>query len=317
MLRETGVAVETLPEPTPGPDDALVSVIQAGVCATDLQLIAGYAGFTGVLGHEFVGRLETGQRVVADINLACGACPACSRGDTHHCARRRVLGIRDAPGVFAERVAIPRDALVPVPDTVDDDRAVFAEPLAAALHVADEIQGAEDVTVLGDGKLGLLIALSLHGAGHRVRLIGRHRDKLQLAADAGVATLLDRELDGSARHSASAVVEATGRAEGLQSALQLVRPRGTIVLKTTVAQPTSLDLSTLVVNELRLIGSRCGDMRRALAALESGAVDPTPLITARYRLTDADRALEHAARRGALKVLLVPGGGPGAGPGAG
>jgi threonine dehydrogenase-like Zn-dependent dehydrogenase len=298
------------PEPLPGPDEALVHVREAGVCATDLELVRGYAGHVGVLGHEFVGIVDAadpqcpGRRVVADINVGCGRCPACRASDAHHCRARTTLGIRARPGVFAQRVAIPRANLVEVPDSVDDDLAVFAEPLAAALHVLDEPHERGPITVLGDGKLGLLIALAIAAAGHSVELVGRHPSKLEIAARAGITTLLEAELGDAPAPRASLVVEATGSPSGLARAMQLVHPRGTIVLKTTVAAPVTVDLTPVVVNELRLVGSRCGELRRAIELLATGRVDPRPLIAARYPLARADQALEHAARAGVLKILI-------------
>ncbi|WP_106392546.1 alcohol dehydrogenase catalytic domain-containing protein [Enhygromyxa salina] len=305
------------PEPVPAADEALIHVRRAGVCDTDLQLVDGYAGFEGVLGHEFVGLVDAadpelgGRRVVADINIGCGACPACTHGDGHHCRARATIGIRGRPGVFAERVALPRRNLVPVPETVDDELAVFAEPLAAALHVLDELEPGPGevprVDVLGDGKLGLLIGLALHAAGQPVRAIGHHRAKLDVAAALGIETSLERELDARDQGAAALVVEATGHPSGLSRALWLARPRGAVILKTTSAAPIPLDLSTVVVNELRVIGSRCGDMARAVDLLARGGLDPRPLIAARYPLARATEALEHASRRGVLKVLVDPG----------
>lgn len=298
------------PEPIPGPDEALVHVRQAGVCATDLELVRGYAGHAGVLGHEFVGVVDAAdpqlpnRRVVADINVGCARCELCRAGDARHCRARTTLGIRSRAGVFAERVAIPRANLVEVPDSVPDDLAVFAEPLAAALHVLDEPHDESPITVLGDGKLGLLIALALAAAGSSVELIGRHPSKLEIVAQAGIATLFEPELGPTPDPRTAMLVEATGHPTGLARALQLVHPRGTIVLKTTVAAPTPVDLTAVVVNELRIVGSRCGQLSRAIELLASGRIDPRPLIAARYPLAEAERALEHAARKGMLKVLI-------------
>lgn len=311
--------VKDHPEPPRAPGEARVRVRLAGVCDTDLQLARGYMGFRGVPGHEFVGEvLECdepgwrGRRVVADINAGCGACDDCARagGDAgHHCARRTVLGIAGRAGALAEQLTVPTRCLVAVPDALPDERAVFAEPLAAALHVLDELDAAgaprdAPVVVLGDGKLGLLIALALRGAGVVVTLVGHHADKLAHAARAGVETVLERDLGRARDGTAGLVVEATGSAGGLTRALALARPRGTVVLKTTVAGPVSVDLAPVVVHELRLVGSRCGDIARAIDALARGAVDPTALIAARYPLADAARALAHAGARGVLKVLV-------------
>lgn len=305
--------VEDYPEPIVRAGEVLVHVRQAGICDTDLQLLAGYSpGFHAVLGHEFVGIVDErdpelgGARVVADINIGCGVCAACLHGDSHHCRARTTLGIRARDGVFAQRVAIPRQNLVRVPDRVDDDLAVFAEPLAAALHVLDQLPADSNdrIDVIGDGKLGLLIALSLHAAGRDVRVIGHHEDKLELAAAVGIATVLEHELDASERSRSSFVVEASGHPSGLERALWLARPRGTVILKTTSATPLSLDLAKIVIDELRIIGSRCGDLHEAIALLDSGSLDPRPLIAARYPFADAMAAIEHAGRRGTLKVLL-------------
>lgn len=307
---ERGVSARLEPNravPALLPGEALVRVRTAGVCDTDLQLARGYMNFKGVPGHEFVGVVEVcedsswlGKRVVADINAGCGKCPECHARGTHHCPNRTVLGIVTRGGAFAETLAIPVACLVPVPDSVSDDAAVFAEPLAAALHVLDDVAvPPAQAVVLGDGKLGLLIARALVGAGIRTSIVGRHRHKLALAK--GAATFLDRDTIDA---GADLVVEATGTRDGLERAIQIVAPRGTIVLKTTIAGKLDIDLAPVVVNEVRIVGSRCGDMKRAVDMLASGAVDPTPLIEARYPLSRATDALEHAGKRGTLKVLI-------------
>ena len=303
------------PRPVRAAGEALVRVRVAGVCDTDLQLARGYMGFTGVPGHELVGEVVeaddarlVGRRVVADINAGCGACDDCSRTALpgHHCATRTVLGIAGRSGAFAELLTVPERCLVLVPHGVDDDRAVFAEPLAAALHVRDEIHDASRALVLGDGKLGQLVARALASSpgGVDTTLVGHHAHKLALAAGVpGVETFLEAELPPS-RRGAPLVVEATGSESGLAAALALVAPRGTVVLKTTVAGKLSVDLAPVVIHEVRVVGSRCGDMQRAVDALAAGAVDPRPLVEARYPLARADEALAHAARRGAMKILV-------------
>jgi threonine dehydrogenase-like Zn-dependent dehydrogenase len=315
VLDGTPRLITDRPRPLRAQGEARVRVRLAGVCDTDLALVRGYMGYRGVLGHEFVGEVTEaddtswiGRRVVGDINAGCGACEDCRVGGGHHCARRTVLGIVGRDGALAEELVLPERTLVAVPDEVSDEQAVFAEPLAAALHVADELapgpRGARRVIVLGDGKLGLLIALALHGIGEDVTLIGHHDGKLAIAREAGVRGLLEDAAGDLAR--AEVVVEATGSPAGLERALALTGPRGTLVLKTTVPEPPRIDTSRIVVDEIRLVGSRCGDMRRAVDELAAGRVDPRPLIHAQYALRDAEAALEHAGRRGTLKVLVSP-----------
>ncbi|MCC6524543.1 MAG: alcohol dehydrogenase catalytic domain-containing protein [Polyangiaceae bacterium] len=311
------------PRPERGPGEARIRVRLAGVCDTDLQLAAGYMGFRGVLGHELVGEvvesagaLGVGTRVVADISAGCGACDDCRARGGHHCATRTVLGILGRDGALAEELVMPERCLVPVPDALPDERAVFAEPLAAALHVLDALDALDTpdsagrgrgapVVVLGDGKLGLLVVHALRSAGLAVFLVGHHEDKLALGRALGATSVLEHAL-GPHPERARAVVEATGSPGGLALALRLLEPRGTLVLKTTTAGPASADLAPIVVHELRIVGSRCGDIGRAVAALATGAVDPSALVAARYPLARADEALAHAARRGVLKVLVEP-----------
>jgi len=285
----------------------------SGVCDTDLQLAKGYMGFRGVPGHEVVGEVVEadgaawlGKRVVTDINAGCGACEECAAHGGHHCPRRSVLGILGRSGALAELFTMPERCLVAVPPSVSDERAVFAEPLAAALHVLDTFDRASKparAVVLGDGKLGQLVVRALAGESVPTALLGRHPRKLELAASPGVETFLAGEAPASLR-GALLVVEATGSEDGLALALRLVAPRGVVVLKTTVAQKISVDLAPLVVGEVRLVGSRCGDLHRAIDVLAEGRVDPLPLVEARYPLARADEALAHAGRRGALKVLV-------------
>lgn len=313
VLKESARVALDHPAPVRRSGEALVRVRVSGVCDTDLQLARGYMGFSGVPGHEFVGEVIdaddpawNGKRVVADINAGCGACDDCTTGRGHHCASRTVLGIVGRSGSFAELLVVPERCLVAVPDTLADDCAVFAEPLAAALHVLDEFKNApapKRAVVLGDGKLGQLIARALLSQRIATTLVGRHPHKLALAAAAGAETFLEHELPASQR-GAELVVEATGGESGLTQALALVAPRGVVVLKTTVASKLTVDLAPLVVDEVRLVGSRCGDMNRAVDVLASGSVDPLPLVEARYPLKRADEALAHAGRKGALKVLI-------------
>ena len=303
------------PNPTPDPGEALLQVLLAGICATDLEIMRGYAGFSGVLGHEFVGRVLAcdarpeleGQRVVAEINIGCGVCPPCRAGRREHCQQRQVLGIRGRDGAFAQFVAAPVANLHPVPHNVSDQAAVFAEPLAAALRVREQvgIRPSDQVVVLGDGKLGQLIARSLAGVGCELVVQGRSHDRrgMALLRAAGIATAATGEIPPG---WADVVVECTGSPAGFDQALDLLRPEGTLVLKSTYADPGAINLSRVVVDEIRVVGSRCGPFQPALRALASGAVDPLPLIDAVYPLAEGLAALEHAAARSVLKVLLRP-----------
>jgi threonine dehydrogenase-like Zn-dependent dehydrogenase len=297
------------PTPTAGPGTAVVRVLWAGVCRTDVELVKGYMGFRGILGHEFVGKVLEGppewrgKRVVGEINFGCGLCPDCKRGMARHCARRTVMGILDADGALAEHIEVPVENLHEVPARVGDEAAVFVEPLAAAFEILEQVHvpPGTECTVLGDGKLGLLVAQVLHLAGARVLAVGKHADKLSVLARRGIATTL---LDAWSRKKADMVVEATGTAAGFTAAMAAARPRGTLILKSTVASPVPLDLSPVVVQEITVVGSRCGSFAPALRALETGSVDVLPLIGSRVPLREADRALEMAARPGMLKVLV-------------
>jgi len=293
-------------DPVPGRGEALVRVHTAGICRTDLEITRGYLSFRGTPGHEWVGHVVAaedqglvGARVVGEINIACGCCPVCASGLGRHCPSRRVLGIVGADGGFADLVALPAANLHRVPAAVSDAAAVFTEPLAAAFEILEQVRdvaGARAV-VLGDGKLGLLVAQVLAGAGATVVLSGRHTGKLARARGLGVDT-------GAARAGADLVVDATGAPAGLAAALALVRPRGTVVLKTTVAAEHHLDLAPAVINEVTIVGSRCGPFAPALVALASGRVSVAPLIDAVYPLDDAVTAFARAGTPGTLKVLV-------------
>ena len=314
VLGADGVRVESArPLPRAGPGEALIRVLKAGICATDLELVKGYAGFAGVLGHEFVGRVEecadgagwVGQRVVGTINLGCRRCAVCLGEGPEHCPERTVLGIIGRDGAFADYLALPAANLLPVPEGLADEEAVFTEPLAAALRIPDQLPlpPSARVAVVGPGRLGLLIGQVLALTGAEVVMLGRSAASLELAAELGLATGL---VDEAASDSRDLVVEATGNAAGLAAALEIVRPQGSLVLKSTFAGPASVDLTKLVVGEISVVGSRCGPFRPALELLTRGAVEVRPLIAGEYALADGLAALEHAARPGVRKVLLSP-----------
>jgi len=302
---------EDLALPAAPSGEALIRVLAAGICNTDLELTRGYYPFAGIPGHEFVGRVERapgaeaweGRRVVGEINAACGACEACERGRPTHCERRTVLGMVARNGAFAEHLLLPTANLHTVPDQLTNQVATFTEPLAAALEIQEQrAVGPDDrVVVVGDGKLGNLVAQTLALTGCQLLAVGRHPAKLALLAARGIRT-------GSAIDvtpgRADVVVECTGNPEGFELARRAVRPRGTLVLKSTYAGDTRINLSSLVVDEITLLGSRCGPFAKALDLLARGAVDVEPLIHARYALSDGLTAFERAGRPGVMKVLL-------------
>lgn len=301
--------VADLPDPRVCNDTVIVRVSLAGICNTDLEIVKGYLDFRGVLGHEFVGCVEDGpeewrgQRVVGEINFACHACPLCAQGLGRHCPSRSVMGIAGADGAFADRVRVPVSNLHPVPDGVPDDLAVFVEPLAAAFEILEQVQieAGGDCVVLGDGKLGLLVAQVLQQAGARVLAVGRHPQNLAILARRDIQTVL---LEDWRRTPASLVVEATGRAEGFAQAVAATRPRGTLVLKSTVSERPCVDLAPLVIDEIRVVGSRCGPFPPALRALETGSIDVRSLVCERLPLDAALEGLRRADEPGVLKVLL-------------
>lgn len=302
---------QDIPLPVPAAGEALVRVRLAGICATDLEMAHGYYPFTGIPGHEFVGEVVDapqnnawiGQRVVGEINITCGECPACRGGRPTHCERRLVLGIRDHPGVFAEYFTLPLVNLHRVPASIPDDAAVFTEPLAAALEIQQQVQvhPGDHVLVVGAGRLGQLVAQTLALTGCELHVVARHAYQQELLSGRGIMTLGEGEV---ALRQWDLVVEATGSPAGFDLARQAVHPRGTLVLKSTYKGDAQVNLSSLVVDEICLIGSRCGPFPPALRLLESRLVDPTPLIMERYPLSEALRAMERAAQPGMLKVLL-------------
>lgn len=310
------------PVPQPIAGEALIQVRLAGVCATDLQLLAGYkGGYRGILGHEFVGEVVAapgdegwlGRRVVGELNIGCGVCELCQRGLGKHCRQRQSLGIIQRNGAFADYITLPLANLHVVPTALADEQAVFTEPLAAALQIQEQvaITPVSRVYVLGDGRLGMLVAQSLALTGCALTVIGRTPQKLALlaACRAPLQTVLNEPAQMAALHDrpADIVVEATGSTQGFAEASRLVRPGGTLILKSTFADPLSnFDISQLVVDEITLVGSRCGPFAPALRLLNSGLVQVHPMIHACYSLDQGLAALEHAGRKGVLKVLIKP-----------
>lgn len=315
-IRFENGAVVTVDAPMPEQQagDALVRVLMAGICATDIAIFHGYAGFTGIPGHEFVGVVEKcpdwpemeGKRVVADINFGCGTC-----ADEKHCTHRRVLGIRGHNGAFAAYCAVPAKNLYPVPASVETRPAAFTEPLAAALEITRQtpLGSRSRVAVLGDGCLGILCALGLRQTTEGVVLLGRHQEKLSIASQQKVNTfLMDTHADPAALASQLGVfditVDATGNAEGINWCIPLTRPGGTVLVKTTTFEKSNIDMAPVVVNELTIKGSRCGSMSLALDVLQNHAVDVTPLIDAVYPFSRFPEAFARAMEKGSLKVLI-------------
>lgn len=297
--------------PAPAADEALLRLRLAGICNTDLELMAGYKDFSGVLGHEFVGEVIAGpgawrgQRVVGAINVGCGTCDMCQRGVVEHCRQRRVLGLLDYDGAFADVFRLVTRNLHRVPEAVPDRQAVFTEPLAAACQIAEMIalHPSNRVIVIGAGKLGMLAAQVLKLSGAALRVIVRHDAQAALLERWGI---LPVRRDALADGQADVVVDCTGNASGFADALDLVRPRGTVMLKSTYVGLPQADLTRIAVNELRVVGSRCGPFDAALRLLAQGLVDVEPLISAQYALDQAVEAFEHAQQPGVFKVLLTP-----------
>lgn len=298
-----------LARPIPPDGEALIRVERAGICKTDLELVKGYYPFDGVLGHEFVGTVEEGpedflgQRVVGEINATCGRCSACRQGRQTHCEARTVLGIVNRDGAFAEYLTLPVQNLLPVPESIGLDEATFTEPLAAALRVLEQVhvRPTDHVLVIGDGRLGLLISQVVAMTGCALLVQGRHERKLGILEARGISVTADTDYDPGVFDLA---VECTGTAQGFADARRAVRPLGTIVMKSTYAGALTFDASSLVVDEITLIGSRCGPFAPALQLLEQQRVDVTSLIDARYPIEEAVEGMAHAEKPGVLKVLL-------------
>ena len=312
-VEKNGIAVREFEQPARD-GEALVRVILSGICNTDLEIARGYAGFKGTIGHEFVGIVEEssdnklrGQRVVGEINAGCGNCGLCGAGDPRHCATRTVLGIVGRDGAHAEYLRLPNENLLPVPPTIPDEHAVFAEPLAAAYGILERVSITKDmrVGVIGDGKLGLLCAQALALTGASLMLIGKHAEKLRIAERRGIETC---EIEEAAKRTREfdVVVEASGSTSGFALAQGLLHPRGTLVLKSTFHGITEIEAAPIVVDEISIVGSRCGRFAPALDLLKKGAIELDSLISEEYPLAQGVLAMERAGGTGVMKVLLRP-----------
>ena len=301
-----------LPLPTPSVEEALVKIRLAGICATDLELVKGYYPYTGILGHEFVGEIvqaptaptRIGQRVVGEINIACGQCERCLNGYAKHCQQRRILGIRNQSGAFAEYLCLPLKNLLPVPMSLPDEIAVFTEPLAAALAIQAQVHIAptHQVLVIGAGRLGQLIAQTLRLTGCYLRVVARHESQRQLLTAQQINCLDELTVP---QQTFDIVIEATGSVNGFSLARQAIRPGGTVVLKSTYRGDMTINFSSLVVDEIRLVGSRCGPLAAALRLLEQQLIAPLPLIDSYFSLQEGLHAFERANQAGVFKVLLI------------
>ncbi|QEF96418.1 2-deoxy-scyllo-inosamine dehydrogenase [Stieleria maiorica] len=305
-------------EPTTADGEVLVQVLKAGICETDLQLARGYMGFHGIVGHEFVGIAQSGdhagRRVVGEINCNCRMCPTCLAGRPTHCPHRTVIGIDRHDGAFADDVAIPEHNLHVIPDNVSDDQALFTEPLAAAFEILEQvaIEPGDQIAVLGDGRLGYLSAQVLSLVTDQITVFGKHGVKLLRFGHRGYETVQVPSADPAElpKHKFDVVVDCSGSTTGLPMAIHMVRPRGTVVLKTTVAASHELSLAAIVIDEISVVGSRCGPFDKALDALADGRIDVTGLITDRYPLDQFRRAFDSAASANSFKVVFEIGSAP-------
>jgi threonine dehydrogenase-like Zn-dependent dehydrogenase len=302
-------------KPIPNEGEALIKVNLAGICNTDFEITKGYMGYNGILGHEFVGVVEEinssdksllGKRVVAEISYGCNdpSCEWCATKNYRHCPSRHTLGIVAKDGCFAEYITMPLNVLFEVPDSVTDEQAVFVEPLAAACEITEQlhIKPIDKVLVLGDGKLGLTTALTLHAQGFDVTLIGKHQNKLDIAFAQGVKIQLLKNLE--IKNNYDVVVEATGSVSGFETSLALVKPRGVLVLKSTIATGKELNLAPIVINEITVLGSRCGQFPPALKLLENHRIDFKPFISEIFSINDAIEAFEANKSKETIKVLI-------------
>lgn len=313
IFDETLKYVEDYEKPTPKQGEALIKVTYGGVCNTDKEITKGYMGYKGILGHEFTGVVEEindedqtllGKRVVGEINLGCKNCEWCAKDLERHCPNRSTLGILAKDGCFAEYVTLPLSNLIEIPKNVPDEQAVFVEPLAAGLEILEQmhIQLCQKVMVLGDGKLGLLTALALNACGLDVLIVGKHQNKLDIAKNQGVKTQLLSEFEQAPKFDV--VVEATGSITGFETSVNCVKPRGTLVLKSTIAASKELNLAPIVINEITILGSRCGRFEPAMRLIASGKIDFSQMISKIYPIEQAINAFDANNAKDTIKILL-------------
>jgi alcohol dehydrogenase len=312
LFFEGKLTLKDVPKPTPPPGEALVKVSMVGICGTDLEITKGYMDFRGIPGHEFVGIVESspdgasiGARVVGEINAGCGRCPQCAAGMERHCLDRTVLGIAGRNGALAEYLTLPVSNLVPVPDSLTDDKAVFTEPVAAAAEILEQVlvRPADRVLVIGDGRLGLLVSMVLRLTGCDLKLVGKHRSKLDIFARLG-GSVEELESFSRSKQRFDMVVEASGHPSGWDLAVRSVKPRGTLVLKSTYHGAMDFNPAPLVIDEVTVVGSRCGRFAPALRLMELGLLDPTPLISAVVSLEQAKEVIERPDATAGLKILV-------------
>jgi len=305
------ITLADLPIPQPKRGEALIKVIKAGICRTDLEIVKGYMDFMGIIGHEFVGVVEKsashffrGKRVVGEINIGCGQCFWCLSNLSRHCPHRKVVGICGKDGAFAEYLSLPEKNLHLLPETVSDEDGVFVEPLAAALEIEEQIQikPEDSVSIIGDGRLGQLVAQLMCLRGCPLLVIGKHREKLKLLDNLGIATISTK---AKIKEKFELIIECSGSIQGLQLALKSIKPRGKIIIKSTISQAYRLDLAEAVINEVQMIGSRCGPFQPAINLLARGLIKVQPLISARFSLEQGLEALEFARQKRSIKTILA------------
>lgn len=309
LIFDRQLRLQDIPVPQPGPDEVLIKISKAGICNTDIEITRGYMGFTGVLGHEFIGYIQSpdsmlhGKRVTAEINFSCDTCELCTSGRGRHCSKRTVLGISGRDGVFAEYVAVPFKNVIFIPDSIPDHNAIFIEPLAAALQILEQVVIAphDSVLVIGDGKLAQLISIVLLTTGCNLTVNCKHDSKIKILQKFGINTCKQQKFPPQ---SFDIVVEASGSPDAFFSGLTCVKPRGTFVLKSTYADDFSFNPASIVINEINIVGSRCGSFKNAIDFLLSSRLDLSTLISGTFKLESAETAFQYSQQKDVLKVII-------------